>query len=117
MFKENYGIDDGLFATIKTMNLLQNETLSSLVNTMKRYKNTPEINLKVKDADESLRKVAAKFQGGESISIDGVHISYKDWWFSLRKSNTEPLVRLRIEADSTELLEEKKAEILEILEA
>ena len=115
MFKENYGIDDGLFATIKTMNLLQNETLSSLVNTMKRYKNTPEINLKVKDADESLRKVAAKFQGGESISIDGVHISYKDWWFSLRKSNTEPLVRLRIEADSTELLEEKKAEILEML--
>ena len=114
MFKDNYGIDDGLFASIKTMNILkENVKLSSLVNSIKKYKNTPEINLNVGDADETLDKISKKYQDGERISLDGVHISYNDWWFSLRKSNTEPLVRLRIEADTEELLKEKKEEILQ----
>ena len=68
-------------------------------------------------ADEILTRVADRFKDGERIELDGVYIQYATWWFSLRKSNTEPLVRLRVEADTEELMNKKKEEILEALTA
>jgi len=119
MFYENFCIDDGLFAALKVISIVKKskKPISKLIEPYKRYDNTPEINIDVKgkNTDDILAKVKSAFKDGKSIELDGVYIQYSDWWFSLRKSNTEPLVRLRIEADSKELLDKKKKEILDII--
>ena len=67
---------------------------------MLKYYHTPEINMKAKNPEGVMEKVKNAFIDGESRELDGIYISYNDWWFSLRKSNTEPLLRLRLEADT-----------------
>jgi len=118
MFRENFGIDDGLFALIKTLKLLSKEKapVSKVLSSFQRYFQTEEINLKVKDKKEALRQVKSAFSDGESVDLDGVYIKYENWWFNLRKSNTEDLVRLRIEAQEKEILEEKKDALVSIIE-
>jgi phosphomannomutase len=115
--REGMGIDDGLFAAIKIMNIIvaRGKKLSELIAPLKKYFATEEINIKVADADAALKKVAEYFKDGRSIDLDGVYIEYPDWWFSLRKSNTEPVVRLRVEANTKELMEEKKKELVELI--
>lgn len=117
MFKEHYGIDDGLYAAIKFMSAMcnNNKKASELTKPFKKYFQTEEINMRVTDADDILEQVKNNYLDGELITIDGLLIKYKSWWLSLRKSNTEPLVRLRIEAETKELLEEKRAELLKII--
>ncbi len=112
MFKDNYCIDDGLFAVIKTMNLLKSP-LSSMIH--KRHYQSEEISIEVKDKDKVFEKVKDAFREGESFHIDGIYIQFKDWWFNLRKSNTEDLVRLRLEAEKEDLLEEKKKELISLI--
>jgi len=74
-----------------------------------------EANFKVQDKDAILEKVKEHYKDGEIELMDGVTVSYKDWWFNLRPSNTEPLLRLTIEADTQELLEEKQKELTKII--
>ena len=116
-FKENFAIDDGLFAAVKIMDLLckKRKKLSKLANPLKKYFATEEINIKVDNPENVLEKVAEHYKDGHSIDLDGVYIEYPDWWFSLRQSNTEPVVRLRIEASSKNLMEEKRKEITDLL--
>lgn len=119
MYKENFGIDDGLFAALKIIEIVSNSNkkLSELVKPMIKYNTTPEINIKTKgrDPEDIMKRVADNFKDGESIELDGVYIQYDDWWFSLRKSNTEPLVRLRVEANTEELMNQKKDEIVKLI--
>jgi len=120
MYNQNYGIDDGLFATLKVLDILSvsKDKISNLIKKYKTKYNTPEINIEVKEDPEMLmNKISTSFADGESINLDGVYIQYKNWWFSLRRSNTEPLLRLRIEADTLELLEEKKEKILQLIQS
>ena len=118
MFKENYGIDDGLYAPLKFMSLMcrTGKKASELVAPFQKYFQTEEINMKVADADATIEKVREKYSDGKLITIDGILIDYGSWWLSLRKSNTEPLVRLRMEAKEKTLLEEKRKEVLEIIQ-
>ncbi len=118
MFKEHYGIDDGLYAPLKFMSLMcrTGKKASELVAPFQKYFQTEEISMKVENADETLEKVKNKYADGKLITIDGILIDYGDWWLSLRKSNTEPLVRLRIEAKNQELLDQKRKEVLEIIQ-
>ncbi len=108
--REGLGIDDGLFASIQIMNVVaeSGKKLSELIAPFKKYFATEEINMKVKDADETLKKAAERFEDGHSIDLDGVYIDYQNWWFNLRPSNTEPVVRLTLEANTKELMEKKK---------
>lgn len=117
MFKDNFGIDDGLFAAIKTMDLMkrENKKLSEIINPLKKYFATEEISSRVENADAVLRKAAEKYKDGRSVDLDGVYVEYPDWWFSLRKSQTEPLVRLRIEGDTKDLLEGKRKELVKLI--
>lgn len=117
-FKEHYGIDDGLYSVLKFMSLMcrTGKKASELVAPFQKYFQTEEINMKVENADETIEKVREKYSDGKLITIDGILIDYGDWWLSLRKSNTEPLVRLRIEAKEKALLEEKRKEVLGIIE-
>ncbi len=119
MFRENFGIDDGLFALVKTLTIMaeKKEKLSSLLSPFKKYFQTEEINMEVRDKDKALEKARRVFDGGKEISIDGVYVRYSNWWFSLRKSNTEDLVRLRIEAKRKDLLEEKRKELVSLIKS
>jgi phosphomannomutase len=71
--------------------------------------------MEVKDPDAVLEKVRDSFSGGRGLDIDGVFIKFDDWWLSLRKSNTEPVVRLRIEADSKKKLDEMKKKLVSMI--
>lgn len=117
-FKDNYYLDDGLFAAVKIMSILSKtgKKISELVKPLRKYYQTEEINLEVDNADKVLAKIRETYKDGESIELDGVYIKYPNWWFSLRKSNTEPIVRLRIEADTKNILEEKRKELLGLIE-
>lgn len=116
-FKENFGIDDGLFAAVKTMRLIckRKKKLSELISPLKKYFASEEINMEVKNPDKVLEKAAECYKSGHSIDLDGIYIEYPEWWFSLRKSNTDPVIRFRIEANTNELMEEKRREIIELI--
>ncbi len=117
MFKENHFQDDGVFAAVFAMSIMckKKKALSTLIDKYRVYFQSPEINLTVTDPDEIFETVRDAYKDGKSQDIDGIWIDYGTWWFSLRKSNTEPLVRLRIEADTAELLEEKQNELLALI--
>ncbi|MBN1792939.1 phosphomannomutase/phosphoglucomutase [Candidatus Woesearchaeota archaeon] len=119
MFQDHYAIDDGLYAALKGLKamVVEGKKLSELAKSFQKYFTTPEMNYHVKDADEVLSRVADAFKDGKSLELDGVFVSYDDWWFNLRKSNTEPVVRLRIEADSKEKLDAMLKKIEGILKA
>lgn len=112
-------VEDALFTTLKMLEILsiKKQPLSGLIAPFKKYFNSGEINFEIADPAAKLQEAEGYFkgQGAEIKKIDGLTVEYPDWWFNLRKSNTEPLVRLNLEADSAELLEEKKRELLELL--
>ncbi|MGM0438961.1 MAG: phosphomannomutase/phosphoglucomutase [Patescibacteria group bacterium] len=117
MHKDNYCIDDGLFIAIKMISFLGNvdKTLSELTEPLKIYYQSEEINMEVDDKDKALERAREAFPEGFSINLDGVYIDFDNWWFNLRKSNTEDVVRLRLEAESKKLLEEKTEELVSLI--
>jgi phosphomannomutase len=117
MFQDHYCIDDGLYASLKLMQVVakKKKKLSELARPLLKYYPSPEINKRVNNPDEVIERVREAFKDGKSIDIDGLLISYPGWWFNLRKSNTEPLVRLRLEANSKEKLDEMQQKLLGII--
>ncbi len=108
-FKDNYYTDCGMIASLYLLNLLSTteRTLSELIDPLKRYARSGEINFEVEDKQGTMEKLAEKFSDGETDWLDGVTVQYDSWWFNVRASNTEPLLRLNMEAETGELLEEK----------
>jgi len=117
MHKDHFCIDDGLFIAVKLIDFLtdRDKSFSELVAPLKKYHQSEEINMKVKDKNEALKKARDAFPDGLNYDLDGVYIEFEDWWFNLRKSNTEDLVRLRIEASTKKLLEEKKEKLVSLV--
>lgn len=117
MFQDHYCVDDGLYAALKVMDAVaeSSKKLSELVKPLHKYYHTPEINTQVANPDEVINKVKEAFKDGELNELDGILINYPGWWFSLRKSNTEPVVRLRLEADTSEKMHEMRDKILAML--
>ncbi len=62
-----------------------------------------------------LTKLKEQYADGEQSELDGLKVSYPDWWFNVRASNTEPLLRLNLEAETVEAMEAKKSELLAII--
>lgn len=116
-FRDFFCADNGLLALVKMLNLLSREgkRLSELVKRVNRYSHSGEINFTVEDKDAVIAAVARKYADGRISHIDGITIEYPDWWFNLRKSNTEPLLRLNLEAHTPELMAAKKAELEALL--
>ena len=79
------------------------------------YSKSPELNFKVKDKDKIIEKIKKKYSDGEQDYLDGITVKYEDWWFNVRPSSTEPLLRLTIEADTEELLQQKIKELTSLI--
>ena len=89
--------------------------LSQLIEPFKKYYHSGEINFKVDDKEKIIEKVKEKYIDGKLLTIDGVRIDFDDWWFSIRASNTEPILRLIIEGKTKEIMEEKLKEIKDLI--
>jgi len=116
-FRDNYYTESSAMATICVANIVSrsDKPLSELIKPIKRYFASGEINSEVKDAASVLDALKEKYSDGRFFQLDGVSFEYKDWWFNVRSSNTEPLVRLNLEAKSQKLMEQKRDEILAII--
>jgi phosphomannomutase len=94
-------------------------SVSQMISQIATYRNTGEINFKIEDkkaAMEALRKhFCAQEQYTKFMDFDGYRIEFKDWWFNVRPSNTEPYLRLLMEAKTQELLDAKLAEAKAII--
>ena len=120
MYNENYSIDDGVYASLKMISILasKKKKMSELIEPLKRYYDSGEINLKVKNKDKALERIAKKYSKNIEMFLDGVSVYTKDYWFNLRKSNTQPVIRLKIEATSKKVLNQMKTRLRrEIAEA
>lgn len=117
-FKENYYADSGMIAALAAVVALNEsgKKLSELVDEYHRYANVPEQNFQVADAAVVMAALREKFADGEQDELDGLTVNYPDWWFNLRVSNTEPVVRLNIEAQDEDTLAAKKADVVAIIE-
>jgi phosphomannomutase len=90
--------------------------LSELVQPLRdRYAQSPEINVEVADKAKAMEEIERRFPGGKIDRMDGVSIAFDDFWFNVRPSNTEPLLRLRLEARNSAIAREKSEEITRIL--
>ena len=116
-FRDNGYSDSGFIAFVILLQLLSkyNQPLSEIVKPFYKYFKSPEINFQIEDKDAVLEKVKQKYSDGKQEFLDGVTVEYKDWWFNVRPSNTEPLLRLTIEADTQEILDKKIKELTKII--
>jgi phosphomannomutase len=94
----------------------EGKTLSELLAPLRKYAASGEINIGVGDQKGAIEGIAEAFSEGEADRLDGLTVSYDDWWFNVRPSNTEPLLRLNVEADSPELMEAKRDELVALIE-
>ncbi|RKX23704.1 MAG: phosphomannomutase/phosphoglucomutase [Candidatus Zixiibacteriota bacterium] len=113
-FRDFWFADSGLIAFLVCLELIstENKPLHEMVKEIDPYFRSGEINSRVESIPDRIAQVKETFKSGEQDEEDGLTVSYPEFWFNLRPSNTEPLLRLNIEANSKELLEEKKTEIL-----
>jgi len=119
-FRDHWFADSGLIAFLIAAELFSEEgkTPSQLISAMDKYFRTGEINTRVSDREKTLDCVAAEVSKQTSVqpnTTDGTTFSFPDWWFNLRPSNTEPLLRLNLEASSEKLMAEKRDWLLEII--
>lgn len=116
-FRKNFYADSGLIALLVCLELLSEEDkpLSQLVSSIDPYFRTGEINSRAEDIPNKLKQVESRYRDAKLDHLDGLTVEYADWWFNLRPSNTEPLIRLNLEANSKKLLGQKKSEVLNLI--
>ncbi|MBU3942951.1 phosphomannomutase/phosphoglucomutase [Patescibacteria group bacterium] len=117
LFKESYYLDSGFVAFLILLQLISesNRNVSEIIKDLSIYSKSPELNFRVKNKEKIINKFKNKYFDGQQEEIDGLTIEYKDWWFNVRPSNTEPLLRLTIEADNQKLLDKKIKELKSLL--
>jgi phosphomannomutase len=113
-FRDHYNADSGLVAAMVVMDQMSKagKPLSELLAPLRRYADSGEINTDVSDQHGTIERIARAYPEERQDRLDGLTVEFDDWWFNVRPSNTEPLVRLNVEARTEELLEEKTAEVL-----
>ena len=116
-FRDNYYADCALLAVVEVVNLLRKKgtSLSNLVAPIARYAKTPEINFVVEDKQGKIEELAERFADGQIDYLDGITVQYEDWWFNVRPSNTEPYLRLVLEATTQQDLDRHREELFGLL--
>lgn len=116
-FKEFWKADSGMLAALHALAALGEveKPLSEILKPYSRYFQSGEINSKVVDAGDSINAIEAKYgvsKGNQVDHLDGLTITSEKWWFNVRASNTEPLLRLNVEGDTKALMEKIRDEVL-----
>jgi phosphomannomutase len=122
-FADNHVCDSGVIAMMSALNLVSRsqQPLSQLVAGLRRYHATGEINFHVADKDAAIADLKARYKDGRQDELDGITVEYGDlgerewWWFNVRASNTEPLLRLNLEASHAALRDRKRDELVALL--
>lgn len=116
-FRDNFCADSGAIAFSRVVSILsaQNKSMHELIAPLKRYVQSGELNFQVEDKDAKIRELAEAYKKADIDYLDGITVDHGDWWFNVRKSNTEPLLRLNLETKSKAVLDEKLADLERIL--
>lgn len=125
-FEKNFTTDSGVIAMLTALSLLETpanrgKPLSALVQDLRRYSSTGEINFHVEDKVGKIAELKRKYSDGRQDELDGITVEYGDlsssdwWWFNVRQSNTEPLLRLNLEARTASLRDRKRDELIQLL--
>jgi phosphomannomutase len=117
-FRDNFRADSGLIAAIVVLDVLgrSGRPLSELRRPYERYAASGEINTEVPDPRAVIDIVAGRFPDAEQDRLDGLTVDLGDWWFNLRPSNTEPLLRLNLEAADPDACARRVTEVQAIME-
>ena len=116
--RDFFGADSGIVPSLLVLEMLSKsgERLSELLAPIERgHFISWEINSRVDDPQGKIRILEQQYSDGEIVRIDGISVSYPDWHFNVRPSNTEPLLRLNLEGRTRELMETKRDEILAVI--
>ena len=119
-FKEFKLLESSEYAMLLTLKIIaaSGKKLSEIIEPYLQYHNSGELNFEVIDKDQVIKSIEDKYRPGASSfsDLDGIRLEFDDWWFNLRKSNTEPIIRLRVETKTKEALDEKVSEIKSMIQ-
>ena len=120
-FRHNFNADSGMIASVIVSEIVSEngKTLSELLEEFRVYHKLEETNFEVEDKEAKLKQIEAyysKKNPKKIMKLDGLSVYFDDYWFNVRPSNTEPLLRVNLEADTKELAEEKKKELVRVIE-
>ncbi len=117
-FRDNWYADSGIIAAVTVLELLSREgvTVSQAITPIDRYYRSGEINVEARDFAAVLQALEEHFHDGQIDHLDGLTVEYPDWWFNARPSNTQPLLRINVEATTPELLRKKTEEVLSVVQ-
>src|SRR5262249_9533393 len=116
-FRDNFRADSGIIAAVLLLEQLSiiGVPLSELRVPYERYADSGEINTTVDNPPAVITRVGAAYAGAQQDHLDGLTVDLGEWWFNLRPSNTEPLLRLNLEAADRAACEARTAEVLELV--
>lgn len=117
-FKRNFYLDSGFIAFLILLQIISEsgKKVSEITAELSPYAKAAEINFEIEDKEAVLNKIKEKYSNGKQDYLDGVTVEYDNWWFNLRPSQTEPFLRMTLEAENEKLLEEKKKELTALIE-
>jgi phosphomannomutase len=119
-FRDNWYADNGMIPALLLLEMLglRGTRLSELLRPLReRYHISGEINSRVGDVPAALRRLRERYADGRLTELDGLSVDYDDWHFNVRPSNTEPLLRLNLEADTRAEMERRRDEVLAVVRA
>ena len=117
-FKDNFYCDSGMIAFLSLLKILSmdQKKVSEIAKELAPYvRIDSEFKIKGEDKDAIIEKVKEKYSDGKQDFLDGITVEYEDWWFNIRSSNTEPILRLTVEADTDEILQKKQKELTKFI--
>lgn len=116
-YAKNFYADSGMITLVHVLNILSasRSPISKLVEPLRRYHTSGELNFEVSDKGKKMAELSRVYSDGQVDDLDGVTIQFKEWWFNVRPSNTEPLLRLNVEAKTEKLLKEMLGDLRKVL--
>lgn len=118
-FADNWRADSGLIASVMVLEQLcrSGGSLSELLRPLRRYEASGEINVVVDDQQATIDRIGEHYRNNATLeTLDGLTVDFGDWWFNVRASNTEPLLRLNLEASTAEAVKVKTAEVRALID-
>ncbi|MHC4390448.1 MAG: phosphomannomutase/phosphoglucomutase [Planctomycetota bacterium] len=118
-FRETLNAESSFLAALRILKEMSatGRPLSELVGEVDRYPRTGEVNFHVEDKDGAIARLAETFGDAEITRLDGITLRYESWWANVRKSNTEPVLRLNLEANDEPMLATARARVIEAIGA